>query len=138
MSEGTSTIKKAIPIIAVTWILSLVTILAVVYFAPNIFPKTWHEVARFEGYDVDGYWESFKVPSMHWRVEWISWHTYAFSEVPEDARFFVIVDGFALRELTGDDTFEYYGEDYFTGSGLHWIEVYAKNTEWLIIVEAYY
>jgi len=58
--------------------------------------------------------------------------------VLEDARFHVIVDGFALLELKGLDTFEYYGEDYFTGSGLHWITVYAKSTEWLIIVEAYY
>jgi len=38
MSEGAISIKKAIPIIVITWILSLVTALAVVYVAPNIFP----------------------------------------------------------------------------------------------------
>jgi len=38
MSEGTISIKKAIPIIALTWILSLVTTLAIVYVAPSIFP----------------------------------------------------------------------------------------------------
>lgn len=38
ISEGAFPIKKAIPIIVVTWILSLVTTLAVVYVAPNIFP----------------------------------------------------------------------------------------------------
>lgn len=38
MSEGAISIKKAIPIIVITWILSLVTTLAVVYVAPNVFP----------------------------------------------------------------------------------------------------
>jgi hypothetical protein len=38
MSEGVLSIKKAIPIIVVTWILSLVTTLGIVYVAPNIFP----------------------------------------------------------------------------------------------------
>jgi len=36
MSEGTISIKKAIPIIVITWILSLVTTLAVAYFTPFI------------------------------------------------------------------------------------------------------
>ncbi len=38
MSEGAIPIKKMISIIAITWILSLVTTLAVVYVSPNIFP----------------------------------------------------------------------------------------------------
>jgi hypothetical protein len=38
MSEGAISIKKAIPIIVITWILSLVATLAVVYVAPNVFP----------------------------------------------------------------------------------------------------
>jgi hypothetical protein len=38
VSEEAIPIKKAISIIVVTWILSLVTTLGVVYFAPNIFP----------------------------------------------------------------------------------------------------
>jgi len=38
MSEGAIPIKKAVPIIVVTWILSLVSTLAIVYVAPNIFP----------------------------------------------------------------------------------------------------
>ena len=37
MSESTLTLRKAIPIIAVTWILSLITTLAVVYFTPYNF-----------------------------------------------------------------------------------------------------
>jgi len=77
MSESTTTIKKAIPFIAVTWILSLVTTLAVVYFAPNIFPKTWHEVIRFDGHDVDPYHHSFEVPSMNYKVKWFSFHDFA-------------------------------------------------------------
>jgi len=39
MSESTLTLKKAIPIIAVTWILSLITTLAVVYVEPNLLPR---------------------------------------------------------------------------------------------------
>ena len=39
MSEASS-IRKTVPIIAVTWILSLVTTLAVVYYLPAIFPPS--------------------------------------------------------------------------------------------------
>jgi len=39
MSEGTISIKKVIPIIVVTWILSLVTTLTVVYVVLSIFPS---------------------------------------------------------------------------------------------------
>jgi hypothetical protein len=38
LSEPTLSIKKAVPIIAITWILALVTTLACVYVAPTIFP----------------------------------------------------------------------------------------------------
>lgn len=38
MSERGYIEKKTILIIAVSWVLSLLTTLAVVYFAPNIFP----------------------------------------------------------------------------------------------------
>ena len=39
MSEGAISVKKAIPLIVVTWILSLVTTLTIVYVAPSIFPS---------------------------------------------------------------------------------------------------
>lgn len=43
MSEGAIPIKKMIPIIVITWILSSVTAFAIVYVAPDIFPiKTTH------------------------------------------------------------------------------------------------
>ena len=38
MSENGLTMKKALPIIILAWILSLVTTLALVYFSPSIFP----------------------------------------------------------------------------------------------------
>ena len=38
MSAGGFSIKKAIPIIVITWILSLITTLALVYVSPSIFP----------------------------------------------------------------------------------------------------
>jgi hypothetical protein len=41
MSEGSIFIKKIAPIIAVTWILSLITTLGLVYVAPNMFPQIY-------------------------------------------------------------------------------------------------
>jgi hypothetical protein len=38
MSGNAFSLKKALPIIMITWIISLVTTLALVYFAPSIFP----------------------------------------------------------------------------------------------------
>lgn len=38
MSEKAFPMKKMIPVIAITWALSLVTTMVIVYFAPNIFP----------------------------------------------------------------------------------------------------
>jgi len=38
MSDGAFQIKKMVPIIVLTWIMSLVTTLAIVYVAPSIFP----------------------------------------------------------------------------------------------------
>ena len=49
MSESNLTLRKAIPITAVTWILSLVTTLAVVYVLPIILRPTWHEITTFSG-----------------------------------------------------------------------------------------
>ena len=43
MVEVAITFKKAVPIIAITWILSLVTTLAIVYVSPNIFPPIQKE-----------------------------------------------------------------------------------------------
>ncbi|MBS7632401.1 hypothetical protein KEJ15_02095 [Candidatus Bathyarchaeota archaeon] len=40
MGEGAISMKKAIPIIVVTWILSLLSTLAIVYVAPNLFPTS--------------------------------------------------------------------------------------------------
>ena len=41
MSEGSISIKKIAPIIAVTWILSLITTVGLVYVAPSIFPQIY-------------------------------------------------------------------------------------------------
>jgi len=43
MSGVTIPFKKAIPIVVVTWILSLITTLTLIYFVPKIFPQTWNE-----------------------------------------------------------------------------------------------
>jgi len=43
MSEGAISLKKAVPIIVITWVLSLVTTLAMVYVAPSIFPPLGSE-----------------------------------------------------------------------------------------------
>lgn len=46
MSESTLTLKKAILIIAVTWILSLASTLAIVYVEPSFFPKQAQPVCQ--------------------------------------------------------------------------------------------
>jgi hypothetical protein len=136
MSELTSTLKKAIPIIVVTWLLSLVTTLAFVYVViPSIFTPTWHQVERFEGYDTDDYWNSFDVSSMHWRIR-----LGLFGDLQSDnGSFQLTVDDFVLREFPWEYLWGgYMVDNYFTGSGLHYIEVDAENVEWVITVEAYY
>jgi len=137
MSELTSTLKKAVPIIAVTWILSMITTLAVVYFAPNIFPKTWHEVARFEGTTAEET-PDFYVPSINWRIIWsVDMEQY----IPEDARikFYLIgYQSFLFREFIPKFRYED-GEEYLTGSGSWSIAIVADGlAKWHIIVEAYY
>jgi len=147
MSELTSTLKKAIPIIAVTWILSLVATLVVVYFAPNIFPKTWHEVARFEG----GINEetppfsreetpSFYVPSINWKI---IWSVNIEHPMPQDVRIQLYLSGFntfLYQEFRPKSTYlGEVGEYYLTGEGWWSIEVIAYGLEkWYIIVQAYY
>lgn len=149
MSEATFPFKKAIPIIVVTWILSLVTTLAIVYVAPNIFPPTWHEVAKFAGDSLYGYTREttdvFCIKSNHWRIECSVLADYPPSEDAE-FRFYVDQEGGGVRTLTfrrlTPSDFEWKNSfimsEYITGSGSYSIEVVAYYVLWGIIVEAYY
>ena len=149
MSEGRISLKNAVRIIAVTWVLSLITTLAVVYVLPTIRQPSWHEVVRFADNFVDYRRETkfFSVPSDHWRIHWD-----AMTEIPapEEAWFRFYVDlesegrqsrSFKLRELRTDD-FEWEpswsGVEYVTGSGSFSIEVVGKAVLWGIIVESYH
>ncbi len=155
MSESTLTIKKVIPIIGVAWILSLVTTLAFVYFAPNIIPRTWHEVAKFSGTFQELEREttdSFRISSDQWRIYW---SVECKEPPPEDVEFRLFVlgsskrDGFVLRRLTLTDfrgsighgvewlTAEW-GTEYITGSGEFSLWLVGARLDWEIIVEAYY
>ena len=148
MSEGAIPIRKAIPIIVVTWILSLVTTLAIVYYALNASPKTWHKVVTFaEEYDVYTREEDkfFHVPSEHWKIEWtVMPNTYPPSE---DAWFAFHLDSedyitFTQVAVTPTD-FEWYpmghsGTEYITDSGDFSITVSGEGVLWAIKVEAYY
>lgn len=164
MSESTFSFKKAIPIIAVTWILSLVTTLAFVYVVPIILPPTWHEVATFSGTFQDREGETtdiFYISSDHWRLKW---DVECEDPPPEDVEFFFIVGyplwisetfvmplggTFELRRWTLEDFraskglgFEWLcsqdGTEYITGSGEFVVRVVGARLEWEIIVEAYY
>jgi hypothetical protein len=152
MSESTSTLKKAIPIIAVTWILSLTTTLVFVYFViPNIFPPTWHEVTTFSGtfqeFNYSGT-ESFYVPSDHWRFEW-SVECDAPPPTDVEFRLFLGFLGDSLVWLTREDFIGSVGQDieswnylrgseYITGSGAYTFWLVGANLDWKITVEAYY
>jgi hypothetical protein len=146
MSESALTLKKVIPIIIVTWLLSSVTTLAIVYFSPNIFPKTWHVIETFEGWDTDKlktqlYRNWTDVPSMHWRIGLsVKPYNWTLSDPNEDAKFQLTVDDLTLRELDWEDIGLWYvSKDYFTGSGRHYIDVYADgDVEWVINIWAYY
>jgi len=146
MSELRLQLKKAIPIIVVTWILSSVTTLAVVYFAPDIF-RTWHKVVTFaDEYDVYTREENkaFYVPSKHWKIEW----TVLLNAYPpsKDTWFTFYLDSedyvtFTQVEVTPTD-FEWdtghSGTEYITGSGDFSITVSGEGVLWAITVEAYY
>jgi len=144
-------IKKAIPIIVVTWILSLVTTLAIVYFAPNTFPRTWHEVARFSHYFTDydkNTTNVFNVPSNYWRIEWHAStgsftasedRTFAFkllSEGEEADAFTPTLCTVTPADFDWDSLWS--GTEYITGSGSFYIRVTATNVSWIIAIQAYY
>ena len=146
MSESTLTIKKAIPIIAVTWILSLVTTLAFVYVVPIILQPTWHEVAKFTG-DSTIPDNAFYISSDHWRILWFA----SPNPLTEDTSFWfwmfksgdIYPPYFDLGTLTESDFEKQFmnqcaGVEYITGAGRFVIDVWADSASWEIIVEAYY
>ena len=165
MVDATFSFKKELSIIVVTWILSMITTLALVYVViPNIFPKAWHEVATFSGafYDRESEsTDSFYIPSDNWRLYW---NVDCETPPPEDVEFFFILgypfwlsetwvipvgQTFELRRVTLEDfrapqalDFEWLdsesGTEYITGSGEFIIRVIGANIEWEVTVEAYY
>ncbi len=152
MSEVRLQLKKAIPIIVVTWILSAITTLALVYIPPILLPKSWHEVETFSGSFQERVAEdtdSFHISSDHWRIRW---HVDREPPPPEEVEFFFIVNllDFRLRRLTIEDfrapeghpvgawLYSLSGTEYITGSGEFAIRVVGARLEWEIIVEAYY
>ena len=161
MSEVRLQLKKAIPIIVVTWILSLTTTLAFVYIViPNIFPPTWKEVATLSGTlqerDAE-VTDSFSIPSNHWRLHW---RVECDDPPSDDVEFFFLVgyseyapwilgQTFESRKVTLEDFrapkalgFEWLtserGTEYITGSGEFAMRVVGARIEWEIQVEAYY
>ncbi len=145
LSEETIPIKKAIRIIAVTWILSMVTALAIFYFLPNLFPRTWHEVARFSGTDTRPT-DFFIIPSDNWRISWhvsgnpLTETTSFWFWVHNDKTILPVFDLGTLTEVDFEAAFfsTPSGVEYITGSGRFQIEVLVENVAWEIIVEAYY
>jgi len=154
MSEGTISIKKAVPIIVLTWILSMVTTLALVYFVPFILPRSWHGVAMFSGTSIKA-GNRFYVSSDHWRIYWFakpdplnentSFRFFVFNSEEAFAPYF------ESDTLTASDFEKQYfsgillsfnqppaGFEYITGKGGFFIDVLADSAKWIITVEAYY
>ena len=149
MPEVTYPLRKTIPIIVVTWILSMVTTIAIVYYAPNFLPRTWHRVEylsiTFEDFRETTY--VVNVPSNCWRIGWGAGHA-RMDDLPEseinsltiyldsnDTRFH------ALCTITPTD-FEWRpvwdGSKDITGSGQFYIIVAGEHVRCNIIIEAYY
>jgi hypothetical protein len=156
MSESTLTVRKAIRIIAVTWILSLVTTLAIVYLVPIVLRPTWHKVAMFsgtfEGFDSERT-DDFHIPSDHWKVHW---EVDCEVPPPEDVEFRLsgLVGGhwwggFRLRKVWLEDFrratqqgVEWWGHvsgiEYVTESGYFYLIISGVSVDWEVTVEAYY
>ena len=156
MSESTLAVRKAIRIIAVTWILSMVTTLAVVYVMPLILRPTWHEVATFSGtfQELDNYSPSeVYISSNNWRLYW---EVNGEDPPPEDIEFrlFLFSDNFnsypstQITWLTQSDFKRSIGQglwlslrdgtEYITGSGVFSLCLVGAKLSWEIVVEAYY
>jgi len=160
MSEVSIPFKKAIPIIAVTWILSLATTLAFVYLMPYVFPPTWKEVATLSGTLQERETEvtdSFSIQSNHWRLRW---RVECDDPPSDDVEFLFLVryseyepwtigQTFTSRRVTLEDFrapkalgFEWLtsdrGTEYITGSGEFRVWLVGCSLEWEIIIEAYY
>jgi len=145
MSESTFPLKKVIPIIVVTWLLSLVTTLAIVYITPNIPPRTWHEIATFYSQDYEkgpiNIFEEFSHPSSNlWRIRW------GMTADSEDASFgflvfHISVDPVSSRpvcQLGLDGVEDASAVEYFTGTGSFTLHVFFNACTWSLGIEAYY
>jgi len=154
MSEATFTFKKAFPVIAITWILSLATTLAFVYVVPIILRPTWHEITTFSGnfQELDNEFTSeFHISSNHWRLHW---EVMCEEPPPEDVEFRLFLKGesnYPLTQitwLTQSDFKRSIGQEYWsslrdkteyiTGSGVFDLAIVGARLDWEIIVEAYY
>ena len=148
MSEESIWTKKTVSIIAVAWILSLVTTLVVVNFVPSLPTGTWHEVAQFHGTTTTPT-DAFNIPSNQWRIRWIAQPNPLPSNEKTSFRFWAYpIDNysytaFELGTLVASDFekafFTMTSEvEYITGSGSYGIDVFVDGVEWDITIEAYY
>lgn len=146
MSEIRLQLKKATPIIVTTWILSMVTTLALVYVEPILFPRSWHEVAKFSGTGTKPE-NPFYASSDHWRILWFA----SPDPLTEDTSFWfwmfksgnIFPPHFDSGTFTASDFEKQFfnqlaGVEYITGTGSFIIDVMAESASWEIIVEVYY
>ena len=161
MTEESIWDKKTIRIIAVTWILSLITTLIVVNFVPAIPKNSWHRVEDYSG-TLKG---TFEVPDLVyiepiinadiWRISWrVSSDE---NPPPEDALFYFILSGtpdtntvtqeYPRNYVTKEDFrwdregwYKQYeeGVEYFFGSGRPTLTIQGIKLDWRIIIEEYY
>jgi len=158
MSEARFSKKQVIEIIAITWVLSLVTTLVVVNFlAPN--PKnSWHLVEIYQGTfqgsidEPDFLYFEPTISADNWRI---IWHVNCNqTPPPEDVLFhFTISDSrhiatYPRNYVTKEDFRSYSGEwfekseegiEYFVGSGMKiYLTIRGIKISWKVIIEEYY
>ena len=139
MSEKSFSSSKVIQIIVITWILSFVTTIFVVYTAPTFFQKSWHETYRFSGSfneDGDEYPEIF-IESDHWRLS----ETITRKETGGRAKISIFKPETKLEPIMDYERIE----NTFTRTslpihqaGYHLLRVEGNNCDWEIIIEEYY
>lgn len=160
MSEESIWNKKTISIIAVTWILSLVTTLVVINFvSPPIPKKSWHVVEIYSGTFLGSIEEPdflYFEPTIsvdNWRIVW---RVYTNQTIPpEDVLFYFIISGsdsatgtYPRNHVTKEDfrsisgaSFDKIerGVKYFVGSGEDlYLTVLGIKINWSVRVEEYY
>ena len=153
--------NQLLKIIAITWILSLITALVVVNFAGIFQQKSWHRIEVYKGTFYgsteipDFFYFEPRINSDIWRISWrVSTDE---NPPPEDVLFYFRLSGtpdtnilnqeyprnFVTKEDFRSDRGGGYkkseaGVEHFFGSGKPTLTIQGVKLDWRIIIEEYY